>query len=113
MLSFRLFTDDDATGALNLYATSPAAFGDEAVQVGHVLAAHAAVALDHAQEVEGLERSVASRDMIGQAKGILIERYKITGDEAFDLLCRASQALNAKLREIAETVVETGAIPGD
>lgn len=55
MLSFRLFTTEDTAGALNLYATEPGAFGDESIRVGHVLAAHAAVALEHAQEVEGLQ----------------------------------------------------------
>jgi transcriptional regulator with GAF, ATPase, and Fis domain len=113
MLSFRLFTDEDTAGALNLYAAAPVAFSDESIRVGHVLAAHAAVGLEHAQEVAGLERSIASREVIGKAQGILMERHKIRGDEAFDLLRRASQARNMKLREIAGTVVETGGMPGD
>jgi AmiR/NasT family two-component response regulator len=70
------------------------------------------VALEHAQEVEGLQRSVASREVIGKAQGILMERHKIRGDRAFDLLRRESQTRNVKLRQIAETVVETGDIPG-
>jgi AmiR/NasT family two-component response regulator len=49
--------------------------------------------------------------LIGQAQGILIERERITGDQAFDVLRRASQHMNIKLREVAETLVETGESP--
>ena len=111
MLSFRLFVEEDAAGALNLYAAAPDALDEESVRVGHVLAAHAAVALEHAQEVEGLERAVQSRETIGQAQGILMERHRITREEAFILLRDTSMARNVKLREVAHAVVETGALP--
>lgn len=111
MLSFRLFVEQDTAGALNLYAATPGSFHDESVRVGHVLAAHAAIALEHAQEVEGLERAVRARETIGQAQGILMERHRITRERAFSMLRDASMARNVKLRQVAETVVETGVLP--
>ena len=62
--------------------------------------------------VHQLQQALLSRDVIGQAKGILMERQRITADEAFDVLRKASQHLNVKLRNLAEHVVETGEIPG-
>jgi len=82
-LSLQLFVEGDNLGALNLYARRPHAFGEESEDVGLLLAAHAAVAVAGAQTEEHLRRAVDSRDLIGQAKGILMERYKITGDQAF------------------------------
>lgn len=111
MMCFRLFVEDDTAGALNLYGAEPSAFTEESRRIGHVLAAHAAVALDHAQEVEGLERAVRTREIIGQAQGILMERLKVTPSGAFDVLRIASQTRNVKLREVADHVVETGELP--
>ena len=59
----------------------------------------------------GLQQAVASRDVIGQAKGILMERERLTADQAFDVLRRASQHVNLKLRDVAERVTETGERP--
>ncbi|MCU1448730.1 MAG: response regulator with putative antiterminator output domain [Acidimicrobiales bacterium] len=63
------------------------------------------------REVAQLERALASRDMIGQAKGILMERYRITADEAFERLRVASQGLNRKLAALAEQLAATGQWP--
>jgi hypothetical protein len=60
---------------------------------------------------EQLEQAVASRDVIGQAKGILMERHKLTPDAAFDMLRQASQHLNIKLRDVATTLADTGELP--
>ena len=112
-LSFQLFVTGSNLGALNLYARRPRAFGEESEDVGLVLAAHAAVALAGAQHEQNLQRAVSSRDTIGQAKGILMERHKLTADQAFDVLARVSQELNRKLVDIARELAETGAVPGD
>jgi AmiR/NasT family two-component response regulator len=56
------------------------------------------------QEIVTLRRALESRDVIGQAKGILMERRGIDEDEAFDVLRTASQALNVKLARVAETL---------
>ena len=108
MLSFQLYVSGDNLGALNLYNSAPGAFSDESEHVGLLLAAHAAVAMASAQREEHLLHAMATRDLIGQAKGILMERYKITGDQAFSLLIRASQDSNIKLRDVADHLITTG-----
>ena len=65
------------------------------------------------EKVAGLEEALLSRDVIGQAKGILMERLHLTGDQAFEQLRQASQQRNRKLREIAAELAETGAWPTD
>jgi hypothetical protein len=69
------------------------------------------VAMAGAQEVDQLRSAVEFRDLIGQAKGILIERFKISGDQAFQVLTRVSQHSNRKLRDIAAELVERGTVP--
>ena len=108
MLCLQLFVEDDALGALNLYSREPHAFTDESEDIGLLLAAHAAVAMIAVQREGNLRAALSSRDVIGQAKGILMERHKIGGDLAFQLLIRASQDNNRKLAAIAEMVVTTG-----
>jgi transcriptional regulator with GAF, ATPase, and Fis domain len=105
MLSFQLYVEGDNLGALNLYARQPHAFDEESDHVGALFAAHAAVAFAGAQKQEQLTRALATRDLIGQAKGILMERYQISGDRAFQLLARLSQEANRKLRDVADQVV--------
>ena len=75
---------------------------------GILLASHAALAMAADRTQAGLLTAMDSREMIGQAKGILMERYKITGVEAFGLLVASSQAVNRKLRDVAEHLVATG-----
>ena len=105
-------------GALNLYARSPIAFGVVDRGKGVILASLAGLALSaaHSQEQEGMgvedfRAALGTREMIGQAEGILMERERITADHAFDILRRASQHLNIKLREVAQNLVDTGEIP--
>lgn len=107
-----------APGALNLYACYPSAFGvlDRARAV--LLAALAGVAFTSAQTHEDEDRrsadlhaALSTREMIGQAQGILMERERVTPDQAFDILRLASQHLNIKLREVAQGLVETGERP--
>jgi ANTAR domain/GAF domain len=102
-------------GSLNACAGTPDAFDAEAQEIGLILAAHASVAAGAMREREALQemsrnfhQALSSRDVIGQAKGILMERLRITPDEAFDALRRSSQRLNVKLREVAATLAETG-----
>jgi GAF domain-containing protein len=117
VLSVCMHLDGDTTrhfGSLNHYASTPNAFDATATDLAVILAAHAAVAIASAelrQDHEGLQTALATRDIIGQAKGILMERGKITGDQAFDILRRGSQLLNRRLRDIAEQIAATGEIP--
>ena len=108
MLAIQLYVDGENLGALNLHSRKVDAFSDESEQVALMFAPHAAVAFAAAQKEEQLHTAVSSRDLIGQAKGILIERYKISGDQAFRLLVVASQATNIKLVDVAEFLVRTG-----
>lgn len=111
MLCFRLFVEGDTLGALNLHSKAADAFGEESRTVGLVFAAHAAVALSTAIHDEQMEEALQSRDVIGQAKGILMAREGITADQAFDMLRRASQRLNVKLRDVAGGIVERSGAP--
>ena len=108
MLSFQLFVEGDNLGALNLYARSAGAFDEHSAEVGEMFASHAAVAYSAAQRESALERALTSRQLVGQAQGILMERQRLTAEQAFAQLTRASQARNVKLHEVARRLVETG-----
>jgi len=111
MMCFQLFVAGDRLGAMNLYSRNPGAFDHESQDIGLMLAGHAAVALAGAEHEENLRAAMRSRDVIGQAKGILMERYKLTAEQAFGVLTRVSQELNRKLGDIAIEVSDTGAVP--
>ncbi|SNS14278.1 GAF domain-containing protein [Geodermatophilus saharensis] len=112
-LSLQLFTDADerSLGALNLYSPRPGAFDPETRAEALAFAAQAAVALRSAQIEEHLRSGMVTRNLIGMAQGILIERLKLTPDQAFAVLSRLSMETNTKLREVARRLVETGEIP--
>jgi GAF domain-containing protein len=111
MLGLRLFARGRTLGALNLLSSQPAAFGDESLAVGALFAALAAVALNAAQTEEGLQLALKGRDVIGQAKGMLMERHGISEEDAFQRLASASQQLNVRLKAVAESVVLSGDEP--
>lgn len=106
-LSFKLYTSQRNAGALNIFSFEPAAFGPEDEGVGSVLAAHAAAAILASREGEQLQSALSSRDLIGQAKGIVMERYNVDAVRAFELLRKLSQTENVKLVDIAKRVIET------
>ncbi len=113
-LSLPLLAGDEAVGALNLYARVPAGFSEEDEATGQVLASAAAIVLVNAsaywqaaQLSEQLNHAMQSRAVIEQAKGILMARSpQLTADEAFDVLRKASQRENVKLRDIAQRIVD-------
>jgi len=108
MLSFQLYVVRDNLGALNLYSDAPDAFTDESEYVGLLFASHAAVAMVGAQQRQHKDQALVMRDLIGQAKGILMERHRLTADQAFRLMVEASQRTNTKLAEIAQRLTESG-----
>jgi transcriptional regulator with GAF, ATPase, and Fis domain len=110
-LSFQLFTDEDSLGALNLYSPQPRAFDEIARAEGFVFAAQAAVALRSAQHEEHLRAGMATRNLIGQAQGIVMERFKVTPNQAFAILARISQETNSRLRDVARYLVDTREFP--
>ncbi|GAB7045652.1 GAF and ANTAR domain-containing protein [Catenuloplanes indicus] len=115
MLSFQLYVVAGNLGALNLYSRSTKAFDDESEHIGLLFAAHAAVAMAGAQREQHLTNAISVRDVIGQAKGILMERHNVTADQAFQLLVRVSQNANVKLVDVARHLTRTGQLgdPGD
>ncbi|SFL62776.1 GAF domain-containing protein [Geodermatophilus ruber] len=110
MLCFQLFVRDQDLGGLNLLAHRPGAFTDESERIGLLFASHAAVAVADAQDLNHMTTALRSRDVIGQAKGILMERYKITAEVAFALLAKTSQDTNRKLHDVAEYLSQTGTL---
>ena len=101
MLSFQLFARNSSLGALNLYAEQPRSFGPEARTLGGLFAMHAAASLGEARHVAQLQEALASRDVIGQAKGVLMERFGVDAEQAFNMLTRSSQETNMKLTAVA------------
>ena len=113
-LSYQLFLhrdDNDRFGALNLYGSHPGAFDEQAIAIGEVFAAHCTTMLAAAIAQEGAEAALQTRDLIGQAKGILMERHRLTAEDAFERLSKTSQDRNLKLRDVAESVTSTGQLP--
>jgi putative methionine-R-sulfoxide reductase with GAF domain len=110
MMCFQLFVQGDHMGAMNVYARTPGAFDDDQ-EIGLMLASHAAIALSGAEHEEHLRAGMSNRDVIGQAKGILMERFKFTADQAFGVLVRTSSLTNRKLSDIAEELTATGQLP--
>lgn len=122
MLSYRLHLDDDpeadggqALGGMNLYARAPGAFDLERdYPVVTVLASFCALSVwggSLADRARHLAVALDSSRDIGAAQGILMERYKVTREEAFGLLAVASQRSNRKVRDVALDLVETGDVP--
>lgn len=108
MLCVPLWVDERQLGSLSLYSATSAAFAAADRQLADLYAAHAAVALADAQRADQLRRAMTSRDLIGQAKGVLMERHRITADEAFEMLKHASRRLNRKVVDVAESVALSG-----
>jgi transcriptional regulator with GAF, ATPase, and Fis domain len=110
-LCFQLFTDGDSLGALNLYSRDTHGFTSADLDNGLALAAQVAIALAAAQNEDHLITGLVNRTVIGQAQGILMERYDLSSDAAFHVLVRFSTSLNAKLHEVARRIVTTGHLP--
>jgi GAF domain-containing protein len=119
-LSIPLVIDEDeqVSGALNVYARRPDAFDEDSRSVGTRFGPYAAVAAGNLYAYQSardlasnLQTALESRAVIDQAKGVLIERYKLTPDQAFQLLARVSMNANRKVRDIADHLVHTGELP--
>ena len=108
MLCVPLYVDDQQLGSVSLYATDLAAFSLADEYVARLFATQAALALAEAHRAGQLRHALSNRDVIGQAKGILMERHRITADEAFRMLSAASQQSNRKLADVARALAETG-----
>jgi hypothetical protein len=109
VLAHRLYVDTTTLGSLNLYADAAGAFSDSDRRRSLILGVLASLALAVVAveaEGEGLREAIRSRDVIGQAKGILMERNDLSADDAFEELRRVSQHENIRLREVAQRMVD-------
>lgn len=119
-LSVPLIIHDEGTsGALNIYAREARAFDDESRAAATRFAPYAAVAIGNMHDyqsardmAENLRAALDSRAVIDQAKGILMERHRLTADQAFQMLVHASMTTNTKLRDVADHLVRTGEVRG-
>ncbi|WP_232717817.1 GAF and ANTAR domain-containing protein [Gordonia metallireducens] len=114
-VSYELFTDRDRLGALNVYSTRAGGVSEEAINRGHAFTAHAALMLDAARRHEQFQVALSSRDVIGQAKGMIMERFAVDADRAFDLLRKLSQSSQKSVVEVARQLTsQPGTLaPGD
>jgi transcriptional regulator with GAF, ATPase, and Fis domain len=111
LMSFQLYTHNARMGALNLFGIKPDVFTVEHEAVGAMLATHAAVALIADDERLQFQSALASRDIIGQAKGMIMERFEVDAVRAFELLKSLSQDSNTRLALVAEELVSGGPDP--
>lgn len=111
VLSVRLHTSGSTLGVLQLFNTEPYAFETDDDAVAHILARHASVALASARQEASLRQAIDARKLIGQAQGILMERFDIDADKAFAVLRRYSQDNNIKLRDVAHRLIDTRKLP--
>jgi GAF domain-containing protein len=117
-LSVPLPITEGIAGALNVYARKPHAFDEDSRSVATRFAGYAAVvaanmyAYEEARDLaEHLERRLESRAVVEQAKGILMERYGLTADQAMQTLAQATMQTDAKIRHIADDLVRNGEFP--
>ena len=106
MLGYKLFTSGRNLGALDLYSSKRNAFDADSEIIGELFAAHAAIALTGSTQQAEFRRALSSRDTIGIAKGILMQRERISDDQAFNLLVSTSQNANIKLHHLAEWLID-------
>ena len=107
IVSFRVFAGEHASGALNFFAEQPHAFTEDAIELGLIFATHAAIAWGIKRRNQQFQSALASRDVIGQAKGMLMERFDIDAVQAFDLLKRLSQDGNTPLHDVAQRLTSS------
>ncbi|HJR90061.1 MAG TPA: GAF and ANTAR domain-containing protein [Aeromicrobium sp.] len=111
VLTARMTTGSSDMGTLNLFHSEPDAFDTDDEAIAAILARHAAVALAEARRAENLWLAIDARKLVGQAQGILMERFNLTPDQAFAVLLRYSQDKNIKLRAVAELLVSQRSLP--
>ncbi|MBW0013173.1 GAF and ANTAR domain-containing protein [Mycobacterium sp.] len=105
--SYELYGDGKTMAALNFYNEQPHAFTGESLELGGVFATHVALAWSMMRRQDQFRSALASRDIIGQAKGVIMERFNLDAVEAFDLLSRLSQRSNTKLIDIANALIDS------
>lgn len=105
IMAFQMFIAGETLGALNVYAEQPDAFDGESRTLGLIFAAHSSVAWNSARREAQFQKALSSRDVIGQAKGMIMERYRVNAVQAFELLRKLSQDSNVALIQVAANLV--------
>ncbi|GFG67163.1 hypothetical protein MKUB_46530 [Mycobacterium kubicae] len=115
VMSFQLFSHRGGAGALNLCSRVANAVDPEGQALGAILATHAATALAAASRTNEFRSALASRDLIGQAKGIIMNQFSLNAVRAFELMVRQSQDSNTPVRVVAQQIIDsyTGASTAD
>jgi GAF domain-containing protein len=111
VLAVRLWTSKATLGALNLYACSPRWFDPDALAAAEVFGRHASIALSSAKQEESLWQAIDARTLIGRAQGILMERFALDDQGAFEVLRRYSQNTNTRLNKVARILVHSRTLP--
>jgi GAF domain-containing protein len=118
VLSFPMPAPEGVAGALNVYASQFSVSDEETRAIAARFAAYAVVPVSNmylyqsaVERARNLQNALDSRAGIDQAKGILMERFKLTPDQAFQVLARVSMVTNTKVREVADRFVATGELP--
>jgi GAF domain-containing protein len=106
VLSLPLFADELSMGALNFYAERAGSFSESSRRVAATLATAGALAWSNAVRGQQFAAALNSRDTIGQAKGILMERYEIDDQAAFNMLVKLSQSTSVSVRDIARRLID-------
>src|SRR3712207_5560630 len=109
-LGVQLYTSEETLGGLNFYSTTTSTIHPDAPGSAELFATHAALALDHARHTDQASEAMPTRQLIGQAVGILMERFEITEDRAMLLLVRVATTGQLKLRDVAREVVDQVAL---
>lgn len=105
-LGLQLFNDNRSIGGLNLYSSDAAAFDSDTRYVASLFATHAALAMGQTRQIQELNEALDSRKVIGQAIGIVMERFGLNEERAFHFLVRVSRNSNIKLRDVARQLVD-------
>ncbi|BBY60288.1 GAF and ANTAR domain-containing protein [Mycolicibacterium sarraceniae] len=106
IMGFPLFVNGESMGTLNVFAERPHAFGERTRQLGSLFADHVALVCEAARRESQFQEALASRDIIGQAKGMIMERYSMDADQAFEMLRQLSRNANVPLAEVAAKIIE-------
>jgi GAF domain-containing protein len=111
VLHLPLMPAGQPVGVLSLFSEQPDGFDSDDLAIGHILARHASIAVANARNEETMAQAVDARKLVGQAMGILMERYDLDSDRAFGVLRRYSQDSNTKLRDVAQQLIDTRKLP--
>lgn len=108
VLAVRLFTHDGTVGVLNMYSVTSDTISAETRDTAELFATHAAYAYGHRRQVDDLHLALETRELIGNAVGIVMERYDLDRDRAFEYLVRTASTSEVKLRVLAAELVGGG-----